>query len=183
MFWLLPLVGAAAGAIMNKKNPLAGAAMGAVGGAAPGLLGAAAPAAAATGAGTASGAGGLLAATGGQVGAGGIGSALAGGAMGAPVAPITMGSGLLAPGGIGAAGAAGGAAAGGGLMETMKPFMNAAKTGMETAQATQQPEEQMQPSPFIMPPQAGSGPQQMAQLVQSIEQDKAQRFPQRVRRY
>ena len=68
-------------------------------------------------------------------------------------------------------------------METMKPFMNAAKTGMETAQATQQPEEQTQPSPFIMPPQGGSGPQQMAQLVQSIEQDKAQRFPQRVRRY
>ncbi len=68
-------------------------------------------------------------------------------------------------------------------METMKPFMNAAQTGMETAQATQQPEEQMQPSPFIMPPQGGAGPQQMAQLVQSIEQDKAQRFPQRVRRY
>ena len=68
-------------------------------------------------------------------------------------------------------------------METMQPFMNAAKTGIETAQATQQPEEQMQPSPFIMPPQGGSGPQQMAQLVQSIEQDKAQRFPQRVRRY
>lgn len=95
--------------------------------------------------------------------------------MGSPVAPITMGSGLLSPSAAGAAG--------GGLMETMQPFMNAAKTGMETAQATQQPEEQMQPSPFIVPPQAGSGPQQMQQLVQSIEQDKAQRFPQRVRRY
>ena len=176
--FILPLVGASAGALLNKKNPLAGAAMGALGGSMPGLLGASAAGAGAAGA---SGAGGLLSATGGQVGAGGIGSALAGGAMGSPVAPVAMGSGLLAPGGIGAAGAAG--AAGGGLMETMQPFMNAAKTGIETAQATQQPEEQMQPSPFIMPPQAGSGPQQMAQLVQSIEQDKAQRFPQRVRRY
>ena len=171
----IPLIGAAAGAVINKKNPLAGAAMGALGGAAPGLLGAGAAGAGAAGA---SGAGGLLSATGGQVGAGGIGSALAGGAMGSPVAPVAMGSGLLAPGGAGAAGAAGG-----GLMETMKPFMNAAKTGMETAQATQQPEEQMQPSPFLMPPQGGPGPQQMAQLVQSIEQNNAQRFPQRVRRY
>ena len=68
-------------------------------------------------------------------------------------------------------------------METMKPFMNAATTGMTTAQAAQQPEEQMQPSPFLMPPQGGSGPQQMQQLVQSIEQNNAQRFPQRVRRY
>ena len=173
---LYPLIGASAGAVLNKKNPLAGAAMGALGGSMPGLLGASAAGAGAAGA---SGAGGLLSATGGQVGAGGIGSALAGGAMGSPVAPVAMGSGLLAPGvGAGAAGAAGG-----GLMETMQPFMNAAKTGMETAQATQQPEEPMQPSPFIMPPQGGSGPQQMAQLVQSIEQDKAQRFPQRVRRY
>ena len=177
--FILPLVGAAGGALINKKDPLAGAAMGALGGAAPGLLGPAAPAAAAGGA-AASGAGGLLAATGGQVGSVATGSALAGGAFGAPIAPITMGSGLLAPGGIGAAG---GAAAGGGLMETMKPFMNAATTGMATAQATQQPEEQMQPSPFLMPPQGGPGPQQMQQLVQSIEQDKAQRFPQRVRRY
>ena len=141
--FILPLIGAAAGGLLNKKNPLAGAAMGAIGGAAPGLLGAAAPAAA----GAASGAGGLL----------------AGG---------TLGSG---------AGAAG--AAGGGLMETMLPFIRAAKTGMETAQATQQPEDPMQPSPFMMPPQGGSGPQQMQQLVQSIEQDKANRFPQRVRRY
>ena len=174
MFWLLPLVGAAAGAIMNKKNPLAGAAMGAVGGAAPGLLGAAA----APAAGAASGAGGLLA--GGTLGvpAGGI-------AMGGSMAGAAPAAGLLSEGITigGGAGAAGGAAAGGGLMETMKPFMNAAKTGMETAQATQQPEEQMQPSPFLMPPQAGSGPQQMAQLVQSIEQDKASRFPQRARRY
>ena len=174
MFWLLPLVGAAAGAIMNKKNPLAGAAMGAVGGAAPGLLGAAA----APAAGAASGAGGLLA--GGTLGvpAGGI-------AMGGSMAGAAPAAGLLSEGITigGGAGAAGGAAAGGGLMETMKPFMNAAKTGMETAQATQQPEEQMQPSPFLMPPQGGPGPQQMAQLVQSIEQDKAQRFPQRVRRY
>ena len=166
--FILPLAGAAAGAMINKKNPLAGAAMGALGGAAPGLLGAAAPAAAAGGA-AASGAGGLLAAT------GGIGSALAGGAMGSPVAPVTMGSGLLSPGAT--------AAAGGGLMETMQPFMNAAKIGMETAKATQQPEEQMQPSPFLMSPQGGSGPQQMQQLVQSIEQSNAQRFPQRVRRY
>ena len=174
--FILPLVGAAAGAVINKKNPLSGAAMGALGGAAPGLLGAAAPAAAAGGA-AASGAGGLLAATGGAAasGAGGIGSALAGGAMGPPVAPVTMGSGLLSPGAT--------AAAGGGLMETMQPFMNAAKTGMETARATQQPEEQMQPSPFLMQPQGGSGPQQMQQLVQSIEQSNAQRFPQRVRRY
>ena len=102
-----------------------------------------------------------------------------GGSMaGAAPAAGLLSEGITIGGGAGAAGAAGG-----GLMETMKPFMNAAKTGMETAQATQQPEEQMQPSPFLMPPQGGSGPQQMQQLVQSIEQDKAQRFPQRVRRY
>ena len=172
--FLFPLIGATAGAVLNKKNPLAGAAMGAVGGAAPGQQGAAAAAAA----GAASGAGGLLA--GGTLGvpAGGI-------AMGGSMAGAAPAAGLLSEGITigGGAGAAGGAAAGGGLMETMKPFMNAAKTGMETAQATQQPEEQMQPSPFLMPPQAGSGPQQMAQLVQSIEQDKASRFPQRARRY
>ena len=69
------------------------------------------------------------------------------------------------------------------LMDQAKPFATAAKIGMETARATQQPEEQMQPSPFLMPPQGGSGPQQMQQLVQSIEQSNAQRFPQRVRRY
>ena len=173
MFWLLPLVGASAGAVLNKKNPLAGAAMGALGGAAPGLLGAAAPAAAG---GAASGAGGLLA--GGTLGVPAGGIAMGGSMAGAAPAAGLLSEGITIGGGAGAAGAAGG-----GLMETMKPFMNAAKTGMETAQATQQPEEQMQPSPFLMPPQGGPGPQQMAQLVQSIEQDKAQRFPQRVRRY
>ena len=170
---LYPLIGASAGAVLNKKNPLAGAAMGALGGAAPGLLGAAAPAAAG---GAASGAGGLLA--GGTLGVPAGGIAMGGSMAGAAPAAGLLSEGITIGGGAGAAGAAGG-----GLMETMKPFMNAAKTGMETAQATQQPEEQMQPSPFIMPPQGGSGPQQMAQLVQSIEQDKAQRFPQRVRRY
>ena len=170
---LFPLIGAASGAVLNKKNPLAGAAMGALGGAAPGLLGAAAPAAAG---GAASGAGGLLA--GGTLGVPAGGIAMGGSMAGAAPAAGLLSEGITIGGGAGAAGAAGG-----GLMETMKPFMNAAKTGMETAQATQQPEEQMQPSPFIMPPQGGSGPQQMAQLVQSIEQDKAQRFPQRVRRY
>ena len=172
MFWLLPLVGAASGAVLNKKNPLAGAAMGAVGGAAPGLLGAAA----APAAGAASGAGGLLA--GGTLGVPAGGIAMGGSMAGAAPAAGLLSEGITIGGGAGAAGAAGG-----GLMETMKPFMNAAKTVMETAQATQQPEEQMQPSPFLMPPQGGPGPQQMAQLVQSIEQDKAQRFPQRVRRY
>lgn len=173
--FILPLIGAAAGAVLNKKNPLAGAAMGALGGAAPGLLGAAAPAAGAGAAG-ASGAGGLLA--GGTLGVPAGGIAMGGSMAGAAPAAGLLSEGITIGGGAGAAGAAGG-----GLMETMKPFMNAAKTGMETAQATQQPEEPMQPSPFIMPPQGGSGPQQMAQLVQSIEQDKAQRFPQRVRRY
>lgn len=172
MFWLLPLVGASAGALINKKNPLAGAAMGAVGGAAPGLLGAAA----APAAGAASGAGGLLA--GGTLGVPAGGIAMGGSMAGAAPAAGLLSEGITIGGGAGAAGAAGG-----GLMETMKPFMNAAKTGMETAQATQQPEEQMQPSPFLMPPQGGPGPQQMAQLVQSIEQNNAQRFPQRVRRY
>ena len=170
---LYPLIGASAGAVLNKKNPLAGAAMGALGGAAPGLLGAAAPAAAG---GAASGAGGLLA--GGTLGVPAGGIAMGGSMAGAAPAAGLLSEGITIGGGAGAAGAAGG-----GLMETMKPFMNAAKTGMETAQATQQPEEQMQPSPFLMPPQGGPGPQQMAQLVQSIEQDKAQRFPQRVRRY
>lgn len=171
--FILPLVGASAGALLNKKNPLAGAAMGALGGSMPGLLGAAAPAAAG---GAASGAGGLLA--GGTLGVPAGGIAMGGSMAGAAPAAGLLSEGLTIGGGAGAAGAAGG-----GLMETMKPFMNAAKTGIETAQATQQPEEQMQPSPFIMPPQAGSGPQQMQQLVQSIEQDKANRFPQRVRRY
>lgn len=170
---LFPMIGAAAGALLNKKNPLAGAAMGALGGAAPGLLGAAAPAAAG---GAATGAGGLLA--GGTLGVPAGGIAMGGSMAGAAPAAGLLSEGITIGGGAGAAGAAGG-----GLMETMKPFMNAAKTGMETAQAAQQPEEQMQPSPFLMPPQGGPGPQQMAQLVQSIEQDKAQRFPQRVRRY
>ena len=169
----IPLIGAAAGAVINKKNPLAGAAMGALGGAAPGLLGAAAPAAAG---GAASGAGGLLA--GGTLGVPAGGIAMGGSMAGAAPAAGLLSEGITIGGGAGAAGAAGG-----GLMETMNPFMNAAKTGMETAQATQQPEEQMQPSPFLMPPQVGAGPQQLAQLVQSIEQNNAQRFPQRVRRY
>lgn len=98
MFWLLPLAGAALGAMTSKKplqGALIGAGLGATGGAAAGgLLGAGAAGAGAAGtAGAAGGAGGLL-------GAGGA----AGAGAGAGTAAATQMAGLLAPGAASGAG-------------------------------------------------------------------------------
>lgn len=77
MFWLLPLAGAAAGALMNKKDPWKGALLGAGVGATGGML---APAAAGAGA---AGAGGLFGSA-----AGGAASTVAADAIGAGMGSI-----------------------------------------------------------------------------------------------
>lgn len=101
MFWILPLLGAAAGALSDKEDPvrgaLTGAGIGMTGGAAAGALGAgAAGAGAAAGAGTAAGTtGGLLAAEGaaGAASAAGAGAGTGGLlAEGATLGGSTLGS-------------------------------------------------------------------------------------------
>lgn len=195
MFWLLPLAGAAIGAATSKKplqGALIGAGLGATGGAAAGgLLGAGAAGAGAAGTG-----GGLLGAAGtGAAGAGaGAGTAAAtqtAGLLGVPGAASGAGSqaAMLAAQnqGFGAIGqqltaqAAGGAsgmavptsvniAAGvqkaGEALTKAKPLMDAAGTGMQVANALQEPEQG--PPPQMI--QNTGGPESLAALYQSTQQ-------------
>lgn len=170
MFWMIPLVGAAAGALMNKKNPLAGAAMGGLAGLTGGAaLGALAPAAA----GTAGATGGLLGAGGATAG---IGGATQGAAQGAA-------SGLLSGGGIAAEQAAApiiekGVSAGlfdtlnvgsGGMLDKGMTMANNAGKAMQTAQMFQQPEKEL-PPPSPVTVGQGMGPQSLTQLYQQGQQ-------------
>lgn len=145
---LIPMmIGAAAGALTNKDNPLKGAAMGAgmgaLGGvAAPamgGLLGGGAASAAGTGA-----AGGAAGGTGLLAGAGAPGLSAAGGGVG-----------LVPPAGALSSTASAAAPSGGvtGLLSSVKPYMDAAGTATQVAGMFNHPEQapQITPSPITTP--------------------------------
>lgn len=172
MFWMLPALGAVAGAAMNKKNPLQGALLGGglgFGGAAlPGLLAGAGGAAAAGGA--ASGIGGGLGAAGG-VAANPIGAYLTSGA----VEGSTLGNALTGAGG--AAGAVGqGTTAGllGGAQQAMgyaKPAMEA-MGAVNMAQGMFAPKQQ---APMPQMPMGRQGNDPIGQMLQSQMQLEQQR--------
>lgn len=154
MFWLLPLAGAAIGAMANKKKPLQGALMGAGIGATGGLL---APAAA------------------GGAAAAGAGAAGAGGAA-ASAAPAMVNGAFLGEGvasGIPAwqAAASGGSGAGG-LLGTMSQYAKPAGQALQMAQQSGMmggEDQQAQPSPMLQ--QATGGPQTLASIVQQGDQE------------
>ena len=167
---LLPLAGAAAGALINKNDPFKGAAIGALGGAAaPAALGALGAGGAAAGAGGAASMTGLASSTPLMTGA------FQSGAIGSAIPASAMGGGLLGTSGALAGMSGAGAAEAGGLLGAMKPVAGAAMTGIQAAQAMQQPEEQMPQPPQLMPP-SGMGSQSLAQLAQGVQQDYASRF-------
>jgi hypothetical protein len=87
MFWMLPLLGAGVGAVMNKNNPLQGALLGGALGATGGLLAPAAAGAGAAGA-AATGASALPAAAG-SYGAEAFGTAAGYGGVNAPFAGLS----------------------------------------------------------------------------------------------
>lgn len=158
MIWLLPLAGAAIGAMANKKNPMKGALMGGALGATGGLL---APAAAG-GAAAAGGSGLLGAGATGAASAAGTGAAAMGPMMGSQVA---MGSvipglgqyatGYTAQGLLGAAGTAAKSAA---------PYAQLAQQSGLFAGGEQ---EMPQASPVTM---GQAVPNELPALVQSLEQ-------------
>lgn len=157
------LLGAAIGGGLNGlmgKDPIKGAVLGGLGGAvAPGLLGSA-PGAAGTGQG-------ITAATGQGTGlfAQGAGEGLKQGAqmgMQAPAGALTQApqTGLLSSMSS--------------TMKDVKPLMDAAGTGLQVAQATQQPRQQIMPSPMATPMPNNN----LGQIVAGMQQDQAQRMQQ-----
>lgn len=140
MLWMLPVAGAALGAMSNRKNPLKGAAVG-------GLLGAggayAAPALMGTGAGAA-----------GSYGAGAFGTAAGyGGAGAATTMPAAAGS----------------TAGGAGLLGTVGQYAKTGLTAMQAAQTAKGLLGGQEQAPQMAPQQI-TGPQTLAQLSQSNEQ-------------
>ena len=176
----LPIIGAALGAVANKRDPLKGAALGALGGIGGGM---AMPAL--TGAAGAAGAAGATGAT------GALGSAMpgAGGLLGmSPSAGLaTSATGAAMPGSGGllglspSAGLGAESAASGSWWNKAEPFVKAAATGIQAGQGEPEQEQPITPSPFVAP--QGAGPQTLTQLTQNIQQDYANRFPQLPRRY
>lgn len=201
MFWLFPLAGAAAGALINKKNPmqgaLLGAGLGATGGAAAGgLLGAGA-----AGAGTAGAAGAAGAGTAAGTAAGTTAATQTAGLLGVPGAATGAGSqaAMLAAQnqGFGAVGqqltaqAAGGASGmavptsvnmmagmqrAGEALTKAKPMMDAAGSGIQAAQAVQQANDPQAPPPQMI--QNTGGAESLGALYQSARQGAAQQVQQ-----
>lgn len=142
---------------LTGKDPIKGAALGGLGGAvAPGLLG---------GMGGASTGQGITAAAGEGAGlfAQGAGEGLKQGAqMGlqAPAGALTQApqTGLLSSMGS--------------TMKDMKPLMDAAGTGLQVAQATQQPRQQIMHSPMMTPMPNNN----LGQIVSGMQNEQAQRM-------
>jgi hypothetical protein len=147
------LIGAAGGALANKKNPLQGAMLGAGIGATGGLLapaaGAAAAGAGAAGAGAAGGAAGGL---GGVAGGAGLLSG-AGSAAGTAAADAAAMYGVEA--------GAGAASGSGGLLGTLGQY---GKPVMQAASMMQPGEQQQQPQAQFVP-QMGTGNQTLTQIA------------------
>lgn len=143
MIWMLPLLGAAAGALMDKKKPLRGAMLGGL----AGMTG-----------GAAAGAGGLL---GGAASAGAAGAGAAGAGAG----------GLL--GGAGASGAAGAGAGNamsvGGFLKTAQ---NIAEPVFGAVQAAQSMTPQEQPIQAMEPAQLPDGKMDLTGLLQNSQQQR-----------
>lgn len=149
MIWMIPLIGAAAGALLDKKQPLRGAALGAAagftGGAALGAMGAAGAGSAAAGSSS------LMSGAGGLLGSGGA----AGGGFG----------GMLGSAAPGAAAAAPNAAASSGLLGSMGSMVKPVGTAMQTAQMFQSKDEPPPATPAMIQPPMG-GAQSLTQLAQ-----------------
>lgn len=172
MIWMIPLIGAAAGALLDKKQPLRGAALGAAagftGGAALGAMGAAGAGSAAAGSSS------LMSGAGGLLGSGGA----AGGGFG----------GMLGSAAPGAAAAAPNAAASSGLLGSMGSMVKPVGTAMQTAQMFQSKDEPP-PVPQMPIQQPVGGSQGLTQLAQGnmqmaqnqIAQDTQKRMEQKQR--
>jgi len=154
---LIPLLGAGAGAMMNKDDPMKGALLGLLGGAAAGPAMAGLSGAAAGGAGGIAGMAGLTPAS----------ASLP--MMGSAAAPGAFFSGAAPLGGQVVAGS--GAAAGGGLSGIMSKLagiggdMSPMDKMKLAAQMQGQGQQQPQAAP-AMPPQMGGQPSQAAQIAQ-----------------
>jgi hypothetical protein len=143
---------------LTGKDPIKGAALGGLGGAvAPGLLGGGSPA---TGQG-------IKAATGQGTGlfAQGAGEGLKQGAqmgMQAPAGALTQAPQTWLLSSMSS------------TIKDVKPLMDAAGTGLQVAQATQQPRQQIMPSPMATPMPNNN----LGQIVAGMQQDQAQRMQQ-----
>lgn len=164
MFWLYPLLGAGAGALMNKKDPLTGALLGAGLGAGGGLLAGGAGAAAAP-----TSQAGLLAAQ-----EAGLGSA----SMGWGGAQSGVQGALN-----GALGADAGAGVGGFLGASEKPVM-AALQGAQIGQSMAPPEHPIQPQPLPQRQNIDmSGLLSQSANQQQLDQEEQRRRQEQMRQY
>jgi len=198
--WLLPLMGAAAGAMMNRKNPLKGALMGGALGAGGGML-AGAGAAAAPAVGSWMGAGGAGTATslasgfgaGTGLGSTGIATGIGSGSwMGAgPAKDAYLAA--QAAGISGANAAAGGAVAPttgtgfGGLLGNMKQYADPAMNVMNAANTAKSlmasDEQQLQPQPLDNEPLNVSGLIQEADARSQLNAQEAIKRRQQMQQY
>ena len=162
MFWMLPLAGAALGAMASKKDPLKGAlmgaALGATGGAAGGLLGA----------GAAAGSAGTAATTAGAV----AGDAFLPAALGASGSGASAGIAGLAPSGYTA----------GGLLGAAGKYAKPAMEGMQAASMAQGLMADEPQAPMQTPQLQQGAPLDLSSIFQGNQQSQLRDMEEQMRR-